>query len=133
VAPGPDRIGWGVVRFEVEETVEAAQGGQPAVDGGNSVTEAPAMGDVGIHVVAGDGRWGLVRPGEKELHIAGVVDVGGSVGTPAAQPLVESFDLWKHTTPPDGRMAIILPSGGWSWNSIRHPVSALRVFSDYGS
>jgi hypothetical protein len=42
-------------------------------------------------------RWrGLVRPLEEELDITGVVDVGGSVGAPAAQPLSESLDLWKH-------------------------------------
>jgi len=42
------------------------------------------MGNVGIHVVEGDGCRDLVRPGEEELQVAGVVQMDGSLRAPAA-------------------------------------------------
>ena len=44
----------------------------------------------------GNGDRGLARPGEEELHVAGVMDEGSGVRAPAAQPFAESFDLGEH-------------------------------------
>jgi hypothetical protein len=86
---------------------------QLPVDGGSSMVEAPTMSDVGIHVVQGDGGRGFVRPGKEKLHVAGVMDVSGGVGIPAAQPLAETFDLWEHRNTSRWQDENILPPGGW--------------------
>ena len=44
----------------------------------------------------GNGLQRFACPGEKELEIAGVVDVGGGVGTSASQPPVEAFNFGEH-------------------------------------
>jgi len=87
---GDDGVGRGVVQFEIEEGVERAQGGELAVDGAGRVAQdVLAVGDVGVDVADGDGGEGLACPGEKELEVADVVDVGAGVGAPALEPLVE--------------------------------------------
>jgi hypothetical protein len=70
-----DTVGLGV-----GEAITSVEGSQPAVDGGRSVTESLAMGDVSIHVVEGDCVRGVICPGEEELHIARVVDMGRGLG-----------------------------------------------------
>ena len=96
MAPGEDGVGRGVVGLGVKEVVERTHGGQPPVDGGDGVAQPPAVVDVGVHVVQGDGLWGFAGPGEEEPHIAGLVDRGGGVGASAAEPLVESLSVGEH-------------------------------------
>jgi len=79
------------VRFELEKTVEGAQGRQAPVDGTGRVIPLTTICDVAVYVVERDGLGSLVCPSKEELEIVGVEDVGQSVRTPLQEPMVKAF------------------------------------------
>jgi len=94
VALGEHRVRRSVVGFDVEKVVEGAEGGQPAVDGGDGVAQVGlAVLNVGVYVAEGDLVRGFVHPVEEEGQVVGIVTVGGGVGAPAPEPLVEPYNL----------------------------------------
>ena len=98
MAPGEDGVGRRVVGLGLKEVVKGTDGVQPPVDGGDGVAQAPAVVDVGVHVVQGDSGRGFAGSGKKELQVVGVVDGGGRAGASAPRPLVESFGFGKHNS-----------------------------------
>jgi hypothetical protein len=47
------------------------------VSGGDGVAQAPAVVDVGVHVVQGNDRRGFAGPGEEEFQVVEVMDRDG--------------------------------------------------------
>jgi hypothetical protein len=66
----PGQVGQDAVFVEIVEPVS----------GGDGVAQAPAVVDVGVHVVQGNGGRGFAGPGEEERQVVVVMDrCGGAV------------------------------------------------------
>jgi hypothetical protein len=96
VSPGDDRVGRRIIHVGLQKLVERTQRRQSPVDGGDGVTLALAVGDVGVYIADGDGCGGLVGPGKEELEVTRVVTVGAVVRVFAPQPASESLDFNVH-------------------------------------
>lgn len=90
---GEHGIRWRILAFDVEKLVERAKRSQPAVDRGDGVTKLVAVVNVAVNVAEGDRIGRLVRPGEEELEVAGVVYASCGMQELAPQPLVELRDF----------------------------------------
>jgi hypothetical protein len=53
-------------------------------DGSDGMAQIPAVVDVIVQFVQGDGGWWLTCPGEEDLQVIEVVDRGNGMGTSAA-------------------------------------------------
>ena len=90
MALGEHGVGRGMFRFDVEKVVEGADGGQPAVDGGDGMAQVGlAVLDEGVDIAERDLVRGFAHPVEEQPEVLGVFDRRGGVGAPATEPLVE--------------------------------------------
>jgi hypothetical protein len=90
VALGQHWITRGIGYGQVEEAIKGSQCGQPPVDGSRGVALYLALLDKGIYISCADFGDSFVTRVEKQFDIVGVMNMGGSVGTPAAEPLLET-------------------------------------------
>ena len=71
----------------------------PRTDIGRGMTQRPAVVDIDVHAVQGDGLRELAGPGEEELQVIEVMSGGDGAGASAPQLLVESLSVGKlHST-----------------------------------
>ena len=96
VSPGKDRIGRWIVNFGSEELIKRAQSRQASVDGGDGMALLLAVDNISVHISNSDGDGLLIRPGEENPQIAGVVAVRAGMRVLPPQVLLKLFNFGEH-------------------------------------